>query len=42
MSQFQRRSVLGGMFRFYERFIPIADRLYDEHIEALRREGSPP
>lgn len=24
---------------FYERTVPIADRLYDEHLEELRREG---
>jgi hypothetical protein len=29
----------GGDSRFYERFIPIADRLYQEHLDALRREG---
>lgn len=28
-----------GDNRFYERYIPIADRLYDEYIEELRREG---
>ena len=28
-----------GDNRFYRRYIPIADRLYDEHIEELRREG---
>jgi hypothetical protein len=31
-----------GDGRFYETFIPIADRLYDEHIEALSKEGWPP
>ena len=25
--------------RFYERMIPVADRLYDQHIEELRNEG---
>ena len=25
--------------RFYERMVPVADRLYDEHLDALRREG---
>jgi hypothetical protein len=25
--------------RFYERMTPIADRLYDEHLEQLKREG---
>ncbi len=24
---------------FYRRMIPIADRLYDEHLETLRKEG---
>lgn len=28
-----------GDDRFYERFITVADRLYDEHIEELRKEG---
>lgn len=28
-----------GDNRFYLRYIPIADRLYDEYIEELRREG---
>jgi hypothetical protein len=28
-----------GDDRFYERMVPIADRLYDEHLAALRREG---
>jgi hypothetical protein len=28
-----------GDDRFYERYVPIADNLYDEHIEELRREG---
>jgi hypothetical protein len=28
-----------GDDRFYERMIPIADRLYDEHLEQLRKEG---
>jgi hypothetical protein len=29
-----------GDERFYERMIPAADRLYDEHLEQLREEGS--
>ena len=29
-----------GDERFYERMIPLADRLYDEHLEELRSEGS--
>jgi hypothetical protein len=28
-----------GDKRFYETFIPIADRLYDEHLVALKKEG---
>jgi len=28
-----------GDRRFYERMIPIADRLYDEHLAQLKREG---
>ncbi|MEJ0041677.1 MAG: type II toxin-antitoxin system RelE/ParE family toxin [Rhizomicrobium sp.] len=28
-----------GDDRFYETFIPIADRLYDEHLVALKKEG---
>ena len=29
-----------GNKRLYKKMIPVADRLYDEHIEELRREGS--
>ena len=28
-----------GDDRFYERMIPLADRVYDEHLEYLRRKG---
>jgi hypothetical protein len=28
-----------GNKRFYKRMIPVAGRLYDDHIEELRREG---
>jgi hypothetical protein len=28
-----------GDNRFYRRFVPVADRLYDEHLEGLRKEG---
>lgn len=28
-----------GNDRFYEEYIPIADKLYDEYIEELRKEG---
>jgi hypothetical protein len=31
-----------GDSRFYERYIPIADRLYDQHIERLREDGWTP
>jgi hypothetical protein len=29
----------GGDDRFYERMIPLADDLYDQHLEALKKEG---
>lgn len=29
-----------GDDRFYKRMVPIADRLYDEHLEQLNREGA--
>ena len=29
----------GGNARFYEEYVPVADDLYDEHLEAVRREG---
>ena len=28
-----------GDDRWYDKFVPIADRLYDEHLELLRKEG---
>ena len=28
-----------GNDRFYEEYVPVADRLYDEHLRELRREG---
>lgn len=28
-----------GDARWYETTVPVADRLYDEHLEQLRREG---
>jgi len=28
-----------GKGRWYKEFVPIADRLYDEHLETVRREG---
>ena len=28
-----------GDDRFYERYVPVADDLYDEHLEELRKEG---
>ena len=28
-----------GQDRWYEEYVPIADALYDEHLETLRREG---
>lgn len=29
----------GGDSRFYTRYIPIADRLYREHLDQLKKEG---
>ena len=28
-----------GKDRFYERYVPVADHLYDEHLDELRKEG---
>ncbi len=28
-----------GHDRWYEQFVPLADRLYDQHLETLKREG---
>jgi hypothetical protein len=28
-----------GDARFYERMVPLADRLFDEHLKTLRKEG---
>lgn len=28
-----------GRPRWYQEFVPVADRLYDEHLAALRKEG---
>ena len=28
-----------GNDRFYEEYVPVADNLYDEHLEELRKEG---
>jgi hypothetical protein len=28
-----------GKNRWYEEFVPVADELYDEHLELLRKEG---
>jgi hypothetical protein len=28
-----------GNARWYEEFVPVADNLYDDHIETLRKEG---
>ena len=27
------------MMRFYEQYVPVADKLYDEHLETLQKEG---
>lgn len=29
-----------GDDRFYDRMVPIADRLYDEHLDQLKRDGA--
>jgi hypothetical protein len=29
----------GGDKRFYEKYVPLADRLYSEHLAQLKREG---
>lgn len=34
-----RMTFLAGRDRWYEEFVPVADRLYDEHLETLKREG---
>ena len=31
-----------GNDRWYEEYVPIADKLYDEHLEMLKREGLTP
>ncbi len=31
-----------GNDRFYQEYVPIADRLYDDHLEELRGEGNIP
>ena len=28
-----------GDDRWYEKFVPVADQLYDKHLEELRKEG---
>ena len=28
-----------GADRWYDRFVPLADSLYDEHLDELKREG---
>jgi hypothetical protein len=28
-----------GNDRWYREFVPVADRLYDQHLETLRKEG---
>jgi hypothetical protein len=32
----------GQWEEWYRRMIPLADRLYDEHLETLRQEGEAP
>lgn len=28
-----------GNMRWYEQFVPVADKLYQSHLEELKREG---
>ncbi|SDB41453.1 hypothetical protein SAMN03159382_03273 [Pseudomonas sp. NFACC23-1] len=28
-----------GQDRWYQQYVPLAERLYDEHLEVLKREG---
>jgi hypothetical protein len=28
----------GGDDRFYDKFVPLADRIYDDHLATLRKE----
>ena len=28
-----------GNDRFYDEYVPVADNLYDDHLEELRKEG---
>ena len=30
-----------GNKRWYEEYVPVADRLYDEHLRILEEEGKP-
>lgn len=34
-----RTGIHPGVGWWYESFVPVAERLYDEHIAALKREG---
>ena len=36
---FERLREKTGDDRWYETYVPLADRLYDEHLTQLRREG---
>jgi hypothetical protein len=29
-----------GQNRWYDRYVPLADRIYDEHLKTLAEEGS--
>ena len=31
-----------GNDRFYDQYVPMADNLYDEHLETLQKEGLVP
>ena len=41
--QVSQKQVIGadktGKDRWYEKYVPIADRIYDEHLDTLRKEN---
>ena len=39
MRELRVQSDKTGNDRFYEEYVPVADKLYDEHLETLRQEG---
>jgi hypothetical protein len=34
-----RNDITGGDDRWYKTFVPLADKLYDEHLAQLEKEG---